>query len=868
MPGPLDNLGDQLFNEKPAKQQDDPFNPVDSAHRYVQSRIFGGSRGLEHNGTVPNRLSETAISDLVTNLDILGPYEHHILTSLLRAPQTLVIITGAPGSGKSSTLRNVLDFYDRNAVVNKAQIETGIVPKHVYIDFNKLEREFHLVEYKHKGSGLGFLYEKIPLRIAKAIMKSVQPIAVRQKVPPMQILLQLARDACQWSNMDEEPPDGIDFDWPDLLGFEEPKITGNPNQNFHNLQNNILNKSRQSSNFALIFWCAVLDVLAIKSLPTKRQTLLVLDNIDPFPDSIQISIRDEFIGLCLEKKFKVILALRQSRFDIYKKNDGLFRKNHHTVALNWYPHCGPNPVEVVCIRLLGFISNPQLYKAFEDLDAEWQKNAVNRALELFLRLTRGAPAFRSLGKLAIAGAGDSIRQALKAIRFLFESEEFSYNYTDNKEELILVKKIAIELQTIACASSIGLALREELIGMAMEFAGTPINDKLISCALNRFNKAFISTVRSFFKNKDELLTDCVNDLWKSIDIQKLCEEDIETGVRLLRSRICYFGITEKVINDYAKEFAENFKNKINDFFAPHPVPNGFMNLVFKVIGCLEIDDKQNFADTSHGDYHEFPFSLGHLQHCLGILSVNRPHVMTRSLVRNNYLHNLFVDSKGNLSTIPLTLVYFLANQDYGELQLSALLEIMETRANESEVMNLFNRFCNEMGRIIFINEDFSYESYEELSKLAKDNKIVRLTHSGWMYYHGVLDEFDYTIESLLTKGLKPRHGDLLSGRIEHALNQLVNLLEFSESAAKNPTSDLWSSIEISVVPDIIVRCTPVMIRAVRGHFAKMQDSFSLMSKDTRFAESVHTRAVTLSWHDLLIKAKNFACSGNFAERII
>lgn len=866
MAGPLDSLADQLFSEKPAKQQDTPYNPNDSAHRYVQSRIFGGSRGLDpYNHNTPKRPAETAISDLVTNLDLLGPYEHQILTSLLRAPHTLVMITGAPGSGKSSTLRSILDFYDKNAVINQAQIQTGIVPKYVYIDFNKLERDFQQHEQVEKGSGLNFLYDKIPLRIANALIASVQPIAARLKKPPMQILLELACTTCKWVNCEEDKPDN--FEWPDLVGFNVPKLTGNPSINFYNLQVEIekfSKRNKSSSNFALIFWCAVLDTIAIKTLPTKRQALLVLDNIDPFPDEIQKSIQNTFIGLCLEKNFKIILPLRHSRLGVWKT------KNHFTIASNWYPHCGPDPVEVVCIRLLGFITNPQLYTAFKDLDTEWQRKAVNRALELFIRLTRGAPTFRSLGKLAIAGSGDSIRQALKTVRFLFETEELSYDYIYATQELILVTQFAIELQTIACTSSIGLALREEIIGMAMEFTGEKIDDKLINCAVDRLIKVFMGTIKNSFDNKDGFKDNYVNKIWKNFDIKKLCEEDIETGVKLLRTRICLFNYSKKELNNHAKVFATTFKNKIQNLFAYNQSYEGLIDLVSNIQKCLEAEDYQEDSQVLAEDsnQNDFPFQLEHLQHCVGTLTTNKPYIMIRSLVKNNFLHNLFADSEGGISTVPLTLIYFIANQEHGQSNLSFLLKILNKRLSHSEITDLFNRLCNEKGRIIFINEDFSYDNYEELQSLAESNKKAFLTHSGWIYYHGVLDEFDYAMESLLFKGTKPRHSDLLSSRIEHTLFQLDNLFEISLKISKtNQVSDTcWTSVELSIIPDIIIRCTPTMIKAVRGHFAKMQENLPGMNKETRLFESLHTRKVVLDWLEILIKYKNYACSGNFAEQ--
>jgi hypothetical protein len=140
---------------------------------------------------------------------------------------------------------------------------------------------------------------------------------------------------------------------------------------------------------------------------------------------------------------------------------------------------------------------------------------------------------------------------------------------------------------------------------------------------------------------------------------------------------------------------------------------------------------------------------------------------------------------------------------------------------------------------------------------------VQLTHGGWAYYFGVLDEVDYMLEMLAMQGLPRRHADLLSGRVEHAAGQLEKLLIMGQHVKVD--DEYFEAICRGVIPDLIVRFTPGLVRAVVGHFVKMQDPRTMMNREVRFAESLHTREVMTSWLELLRTACDDGCRGTLSE---
>lgn len=851
MPSGVNNLADQLFAEKPARDQEDPFDPQTGAHRYVQSRVFSGSRGLNSHEP-PDRLADDALELDVLHADRLGPYERQLLASLLRAPQSMILVTGSTGAGKSSTLRHILDFYDKNARPKSGAL-LGWNPRHAYVDFNKLEREFNNAEGAHSGSGLKLLYDKIPWRIANALLKSVGGLATQRKCVPRQIVLELAREAHSWVCNESDVPNGAEFDWPDLLVVGAPELNGDTDRNWDALQQRLAKVAREHErcNIPLLFWCAVFDALAIKSLPTGKKALLVLDNIDPLPDFAQRALRDEFIGLCIDKNFRVVLALRHSRFRLHET------KLKDALKGNWYPHCGPSPVEIVCHRLLGFIAKPNCYPAFRDLNREWQLRTLQRAIDLLLRLTRGSPHFRNVGQLAIAGAGDSVRRALDTICSMFECREISFDYM-NVETIEAISQLSVELQAISCSGTLGLALREEIIGVAMECASENIGEDVI----NRWAKSLANTahavLRGGFDKPDVWLKPQIDRLWEQPEVQSMFVEDIETAAGLLHQRLVCLGTREYDAKVLRAQLARKLKVALEELCSEPHKHAGFRALVDRIAQSLASD--HGASEHAKEDGVDFMFSWDRLRICANALSANRSHVIARSLIRSERLHNLFIDSHRNVSLLPLTLLYYLAFQDDGETSLKPVLALASTDADKTEVLKLVNRLCNhEKGRVLWINQDFSHDSYEELEKLADEGATVRLTHGGWAYYLAVLDEIDYLMETVPQAG--GMREELLSARLNSALRQLESMLNLRVRTVEHDA--LWDAIQKGVVADVIVRCTPGLIRALRGHFSKMQDLQS-MRPELRYAESRDTRAVCIHWLKLLERAKERTSTAPFS----
>lgn len=857
MPSPsrLAMLADQLFADRPAKDQPVAYDRTEQTHQYVASRIFGGSRGLHPvSHRPPERPWEAGLGARVLHVERLGPYEQQLLAALLRAPSPVIVITGATGGGKSSTLRHVLSFYDANAVTPPSAMATGVRPQHVRVNFNKLAPRYRELESHARGSGLAFLYETVPLRIADGILASLENVGAGQqkKGAALQALLDLAKQAHGWATHDEKVPHGAEFDWPELQLVDGVALTGAPAQDVPALHRRLLELSAASKqvNLPLIFWCAVLDALAIRAIPSNRATLLFLDNIDPLPDPAQAALKEQFLALCHDKHFKTVLTLRHSRVGTLKTD--------YALQYNWYPHCGPNPVEVVCHRLLNFVIAPETYPAFEDLDAEWRKRAVCRALDLLLRLTRGTPVYPRLGLLAAAASGESIRRALEICKTLFENEEFRFDYEDPETVMRAVRDLAVELKAVICCSHLGLALREQLIGMAIEHAG----DHVAAHQVDGWAAQLATVARDVFERSfdgpRDFATARADGFWRIGDIQRLAEEDVASASKLFRARLILLGISAADAQAQLHALAAAFRQRaIASLGVGRDVAPGLQSLLSRIEGWIAQPDADPATDASWYDDPRFLQNWGPLQIGSKLLQATGSYAMAQHLVRSGHLQNLF-DERGALSVVPLTLLYFIAAHDDGEAELSTVLALLENaRMSRKRIVKLINRLCHEKGRLIWITGEFEHSS-DELRALARRDGRVRLAQGGWAYYWGVLDEIDYLTESLASP---PRHV-LLSGRVDRALTQLQVLLDRSRHLPTGiPKNELWRSIQRTVALDAMVRATPRLTTAFRGHFQRMRE----LGTARHLHESIATRGVAIRWTTVL-KESDGLLLGSWANR--
>src|SRR5688500_6633110 len=101
---PFRELGQEIFSTAPVVREGLPTDDYVRSTGYHVVRFhmptFESSRAA--------RYDDRDLREDIENQELLGPYERQILGHLLAAKQKLVILVGAAGSGKTTTLRYVL----------------------------------------------------------------------------------------------------------------------------------------------------------------------------------------------------------------------------------------------------------------------------------------------------------------------------------------------------------------------------------------------------------------------------------------------------------------------------------------------------------------------------------------------------------------------------------------------------------------------------------------------------------------------------------------------------------------------------------------------------------------------------------------
>jgi hypothetical protein len=274
----FNSLADELFKNAPATGS--------GFSAYIQSHGFHGRRYMAMElGRLPSdRYAEFKLDRHVTHAERLGPYERQVLAEIVLAAERLVMIVGYAGSGKTSTIRHVLDHYARHrpSRLVDASKRTGpyhrirsIRPSHIYVDFNPIWTKVELVR-NDEASATKCLLEEWANALPIAVLDMFGPSE------PLQLLIDCVEVALRWAI---SPPRSEQFPMYRPPGVTEFfKVFEGGLRDSKSLEDSyrkvLAALARMTAEDRVAFWHVILDIVKLHSYDDDV-VIAVYDNADP-----------------------------------------------------------------------------------------------------------------------------------------------------------------------------------------------------------------------------------------------------------------------------------------------------------------------------------------------------------------------------------------------------------------------------------------------------------------------------------------------------------------------------------------------------------------------------------------------------------
>ena len=866
----FDTLADEIFSELPAE--------VSHCTRpYLQSFGFHQFRTImpELRDRLSTRVSEYDLSEWLNNSEQLGPYERQVLGDILFAPHRLVVIVGAPGSGKSSTLRYALQFFDANAKGDGTRPSSapaaprfdlygamrGTRPRHIYLDLNsRVTRIEQMATEGRPSAQLRKVFlQELPQTISQSILQLLGSVSRACGEPVASIFIELVKTSFAWALGDEPAPIGFGMKaemLEVLTALGTIPSSTNPVDSRMRLLTQI---TELDIDKQIAFWFGLLE--AISHLTCAHGTgpvarfFVVIDNVDPFPEYLQRVLVGMLMDHAQKVSFKVVVPVRFATF----------RTVTYARHFNWYPHSGPAPFDVVTLRLLTFLGGPSQFPAYQALPAEVRRRATCRAFELLLRLHRGHGAFRSLGRLMVHAAGESARRALEGTRFLFVSGSLDHHYDGVTAPDSELHALRTRYQFRLALLSLGATVREELDALSAEEGNTLATVAAAEDTATSLAVRIASSARSIFARITEFPAPPeVQEICKLEEVGRSAASDIRSGVD---------GVEQAM---EGPELLEAFVKKLrNDVFAtltgamkacsdlPQVCGDAIVALVCGALDRENLTPRVEDVDSDNeetGLFDEWDKSL----YCRRLLSKNAPHATARVFVRSQFMVDLFHDAQkdNRLASGKARIIHWLANSDMGQKNVGDLIrQLLNYGFAKQSILGFFNDLLAPRLALLWVDHGFYYATFQELERLSETP--ATLTRAGWGYYFGVLDELDYVTETLHS-ARRPAHPKFTE-RLDLTLSELrdlhnIDVRLFQTRIAKLP-EDISETERIDLITEnALALCTAArvardMLSRTTGHFhrvaAAQHPRGDALAHLSQMEELNQTRGLVVNWHNFL-----------------
>lgn len=270
----------------------------------------------------------------------LGPLEASFIRYILGIEYSVILLTGALGSGKSSLTKYCLDLIEKNIGNDKYKDYINIFPIHgkiIRIDFNEV------------------FYEQD----SKALMNEFQLLLIDRLTGA---LTQLLEDC----NFIDDFISHIKQNYRNT-GWESSfrKFIHKWNQQFEKkckdeddkleaLLTWITDNEQSSIAYKLRLLTYIYKYLKKFYFDSKNVDFIILfDNIDKFPDDSQVNILNMIFSLYYKSGMKVILPVRLTTFGKIKGNG--------SYSFGVFSNKSASPIRTIRARIEHFIKNPEQY---------------------------------------------------------------------------------------------------------------------------------------------------------------------------------------------------------------------------------------------------------------------------------------------------------------------------------------------------------------------------------------------------------------------------------------------------------------------------------------------------------------------------
>jgi len=727
-------------------------------HPYYVSHGFHRLRWskMELEYDLATRYSERDLSAYLPNDASLGPYERQLLGSVLVSDAKLILVLGYAGSGKTSAVRYALAHFEEHAHRAPAQVtnwyprqwKLKVRPAYAYIDFNRIWPD---VENAQKNGASD-----------RDICQTVEQLLVADF--PSQVLGTIERAA------DGAPAESILLDvvervlkWESSAGATLPETTGfriNADRWRSQLPGKLRN-GKASDDFdalkrkvatmpifmQLEFWCSTLEAFAVLCNGTAENFFVVFDNVDPMDEHVQRHLHDHFVALKYKHSLRFLVPVRPVNF----------RVRAFSAPPTWFPHCGPRPIDIVIMRALRFVAEPEHVAAYKMLTYEDDKaEVVCRVFELALRLGRVRP-YNSLGHLVESLAGDSVRRAFEIARYLLETDMLTPPSAKAKGAALRIARSRERYEMRVCLDQLATAFHDEAVALSAEITVT-------SEAANETDSSELIALR-VSRTVDAVMSNCIvaarglsqvgRDEWETCSAVEGCMARIEASTLHARAIAAARGLTQKVLDGMGLEVARQLREKpappskrtpsgpppgVRDFFLEF-VSKSIVRAVGKPVNARPAATRDDGDDEIEGPWDEWD-SDGV---CRLVLQANNPYVPARAILQSRrHVVNLF-ECQGKPSDLRLRVIYLIASRDSYRCRLHDVIEDLRLAgAKESDILDSVNALAAAEIRLLWADRNFGYQTFEEL--LVRVDRPVLLSRPGYDYYWRLLGESLYPSE--------------------------------------------------------------------------------------------------------------------------
>ncbi|TMQ02182.1 MAG: hypothetical protein E6J90_40680 [Deltaproteobacteria bacterium] len=790
------SLADELFKNEPATGT--------GFSAYIQSHGFHGRRYMAMElGRIPSdRYAEFKLDRHVTHVERLGPYERQVLAEILLASERLVMIVGYAGSGKTSTIRHVLEHYARHRPTRLVdpkragpyQRIRSIRPSYIYIDFNPIWTKVELSRGDEASATKCLLEE----------WANVLPIAVLDMFgpnEPLQLLIDCIEVALKWAvappRSEQFPryrPPGVVIEF--FQVFEGGLRDGKSLEDSY--RKVLAALARMSAEDRIAFWHVILDVVKLHSYD-EDVVIAVYDNADPMDAYLQRAIQrrlDQISTTCIHK---LVAPLRPVAFEV----------RGYSYAHNWYPHSGPSPVDILSQRLLTFLNHPELLASYGALPADQAARATRRALDIVVRLQRGYGHHRSLGRVLAWMAGDSGRRLLDMARELFVSDQL-LEVADHPTAPARVVRGRYELR--ALIDRLATSLGEEIIAIADHVVVELARGNAVAAA--DLVERLEVTMRTVLANAQQVSRSDLHTVTLA-DVQcTLRDPDLVTGARTaIRESVA--AALQLIANserngDRRKDVLDEICARFTALVAPaiDSVPWQHRDARDEIYAFL-----CSFADLESPNPE--PTEIPTDDSIKVLYEVNKPFVPVQILLRSRtHTTNVF-EVANRPSLCKLHVLWFLGGMPRGLATAEHMVTALRAlEHSDSDILETINQFVTQDMRLIWFDRSYAYPSLAAL--LANPDHRAVMSRAGWGYQSALTSEIDYLLVKLgrANLGLTTQINDVVLG-LRELYGLEVGIRDRIVRGVRIP-KDVYTAVH-----DIVVRATPQFTDLASRHFRKL-----------------------------------------------